>query len=58
VFDVLLPEKLRFAQDDAVDLAQKLRELDTRRRPELRDVVERRHSVDHWADGLLATVRP
>jgi len=58
VFDDLLPEELRFAQDDAVDLAQKLRELDTRRRPELRDVVERRHSVDHWADGLLATVRP
>jgi glycosyltransferase involved in cell wall biosynthesis len=58
VFDDLLPEELRFAQDDADELAAKLRGLDPRRRPELREVVERRHSVDHWADGLLATVRP
>jgi hypothetical protein len=58
VFDDLLPEELRFRQDDADDLTLKLRALDVRRRPELRDVVERRHSVDHWADGLLATVRP
>ena len=56
VFDDLLPEELRFAQDDAGDLVAKLRALDPRRRPELREVVERRHSVDHWADGLLATV--
>jgi glycosyltransferase involved in cell wall biosynthesis len=56
VFDDLLPDGLRFRQDDAGDLAEKLRALDLRRRPELRDVVERRHSVDHWADGLLATV--
>jgi glycosyltransferase involved in cell wall biosynthesis len=58
VFDDLLPDELRFVQDDAGDLAQKLRALDVRRRPELREIVERRHSVDHWADGLLATVRP
>jgi glycosyltransferase involved in cell wall biosynthesis len=58
VFDDLLPEELRFRQDDVDDLAQKLRALDPRRRPELREIVERRHSVDHWADGLLATVRP
>jgi len=58
VFDDLLPEELRFRQDDADDLARKLRALDIRRRPELREVVERRHSVGHWADGLLATVRP
>jgi glycosyltransferase involved in cell wall biosynthesis len=58
VFDDLLPEELRFRQDDAGDLAQKLQALDVRRRPELREVVARRHSVDHWADGLLATVRP
>jgi len=58
VFDDLLPEELRFRQDDADDLRLKLRALDVRRRPELREVVERRHSVDHWADGLLATVRP
>jgi glycosyltransferase involved in cell wall biosynthesis len=58
VFDDLLPEELRFRQDDVDDLARKLRALDLRRRPELRELVERRHSVDHWADGLLATVRP
>jgi glycosyltransferase involved in cell wall biosynthesis len=58
VFDDLLPEELRFPQDDADELAAKLRALDPRRRPELRELVERRHSVDHWADGLLATVRP
>jgi len=56
VFDDLLPEELRFDRDDAAGLAEKLRTLDTRRRPELRDVVRRRHSVEHWADSLLATV--
>jgi len=56
VFDDLLPAELRFRQDDVGDLAEKLRTLDVRRRPELREIVERRHSVDHWADGLLATV--
>ena len=56
VFDDLLPDELRFARDDVDDLAEKLRTLDLRRRPDLRDAVARRHSVDHWADGLLATV--
>ena len=56
VFDDLLPPELRFARDDAGDLAAKLRTLDTARRPELREIVSRRHSVEHWADGLLATV--
>lgn len=56
VFDELLPPELRFACDDVDDLASKLRDLDTRRRPELRAAVAERHSVDHWADGLLATV--
>ena len=56
VFDDLLPRELRFRQDDAPDLTQKLRALDPRRRPELRTLVEQRHSVDHWADELLATV--
>jgi glycosyltransferase involved in cell wall biosynthesis len=56
VFDDLLPDELRFRQDDAADLTARLRALDPRRRPELRAVVEQRHSVDHWADGLLATV--
>jgi glycosyltransferase involved in cell wall biosynthesis len=56
VFDDLLPDELRFARDDVDGLAEKLRTLDVRRRPELRDVVARRHSVEHWADGLVATV--
>jgi glycosyltransferase involved in cell wall biosynthesis len=56
VFDDLLPGELRFARDDVEGLAQQLRTFDYRRRPELRDVVQRRHSVEHWADGLLATV--
>jgi glycosyltransferase involved in cell wall biosynthesis len=58
VLDDLLPEELRFDRDDAAMLAERLRTLDRRRRPELREVVLARHSVDHWADGVLATVEP
>ncbi|HEX6788995.1 MAG TPA: hypothetical protein VF091_07105 [Gaiellaceae bacterium] len=57
VFDDLLPAELRFDRDDPESLAQRLRDLDIRRRPELREAVVRHHSVGHWADGLLATVR-
>jgi glycosyltransferase involved in cell wall biosynthesis len=57
VFDDLLPPEFRFDRDDPHSLALRLRELDTRRRPELREVVARDHSVEHWADGVLATVR-
>jgi glycosyltransferase involved in cell wall biosynthesis len=56
VFDDLLPEDLRFDRDDVAGLAERLRTLDSRRRPELRDVVAHRHSVEHWADELIATV--
>jgi glycosyltransferase involved in cell wall biosynthesis len=56
VFDDLLPPELRFARDDADELAVKLRTLEPARRPELREIVAQRHSVGHWADGLLATV--
>jgi glycosyltransferase involved in cell wall biosynthesis len=56
VFDDLLPDGLRFDQDDPESLAGRLRALDRRRRPELRELVARDHSVDHWADGVLATV--
>jgi glycosyltransferase involved in cell wall biosynthesis len=56
VFDDLLPEELRFDRDDPEGLAMRLRTLDRRRRPELRETVARRHSVEHWADELLATV--
>jgi glycosyltransferase involved in cell wall biosynthesis len=56
VFDDLLPPELRFARDDVDRLAELLRTFDPRRRPELRERVADRHSVEHWADGLLATV--
>jgi glycosyltransferase involved in cell wall biosynthesis len=56
VFDDLLPEELRFDRDDPAMLADRLRTLDARRRPELREIVVARHSVEHWADGVLATV--
>jgi glycosyltransferase involved in cell wall biosynthesis len=56
VFDDLLSPALRFMRDDPESLAERLRTLDRRRRPELRELVARNHSVDHWADGLLATV--
>ncbi len=56
VFDDLLPDELRFPCDDAAALAERLRALDPRRRPELRERVAERHSVSHWADGILATV--
>jgi glycosyltransferase involved in cell wall biosynthesis len=56
VFDDLLPAELRFARDGPTTLAERFRSLDRRRRPELRDLVSRNHSVEHWADGVLATV--
>jgi glycosyltransferase involved in cell wall biosynthesis len=56
VFDDLLPPELRFPRDDPEGLAERLRSLDRRRRPELRELVARNHSVGHWADRLLATV--
>jgi glycosyltransferase involved in cell wall biosynthesis len=56
VFDELLPAELRFVPDDAESLAARLSALERRRRPELREAVRERHSVEHWADGLLATV--
>jgi glycosyltransferase involved in cell wall biosynthesis len=56
VFDDLLPAELRFALDDPATLAERFRSLDRRRRPELRELVFRNHSVEHWADGVLATV--
>jgi glycosyltransferase involved in cell wall biosynthesis len=58
VFDDLLPQELRFDRDDAAMLAERLASLDRRRRPELREVVVAHHSVEHWADGVLATVEP
>ena len=57
VFDDLLPPELRFDRADPESLAGRLRALDGSRRPELRELVARNHSVAHWAEGLLATVR-
>jgi glycosyltransferase involved in cell wall biosynthesis len=56
VFDDLLPDELRFERDDPASLAERFGQLDRRRYPELRELVARNHSVEHWADGLLATV--
>ena len=56
VFDDLLADDLRFKRDDPEGLAARLRALARRRRPELRGLVQANHSVEHWADSLLATV--
>jgi glycosyltransferase involved in cell wall biosynthesis len=56
IFDDLLPDELRFDRDDPESLAARLRGLDRRRRPELREHVVAHHSVERWADGVLATV--
>jgi hypothetical protein len=61
VFDELLPSELRFATDDFAGLAERLSEL-ARLGPaersaigrELRTRVAERHSVERWADGVLA----
>jgi hypothetical protein len=55
-FHDLLPDELRFERDSAEALSQRLVELDRRRRPELREIVAARHSVDTWADAVLASV--
>lgn len=59
-----LPLDLLFASDDEVDLARVLREFaeaDTASREaagfELRRRVETGHSIDSWADAVVATVR-
>jgi len=57
VFDDLLPAELRFDRERPETLAERLQTLDRRRRPELRERVLARHSVDSWADGLLAAAR-
>jgi glycosyltransferase involved in cell wall biosynthesis len=57
-FDDILPPQLRFERDDALDLAAKLEALEDVDRNELgralRAKVEARHSVEHWADEVLA----
>jgi glycosyltransferase involved in cell wall biosynthesis len=57
-FEDVLPPELRFAREDPEDLARRLVALKARDRNELgrtlRERVERRHSVEHWADEVLA----
>jgi glycosyltransferase involved in cell wall biosynthesis len=55
-FADLLPDDLRFDRDRPETLGVRLLALDPVRRPELREVVGSRHSVEHWADAVLATV--
>jgi len=59
-----LPVELRFASGDDADLARVLRdfaaadvELREEAGRELRRRVEQGHSVDSWADRVVATVR-
>jgi glycosyltransferase involved in cell wall biosynthesis len=61
VFDELLEPELRFGCEDADELAERLRRLAELPLPEraslgrrLRGRVEARHSVESWADGVLA----
>jgi len=60
VFDSLLPAELRFADGDPAGLAGSVRAAaalpaDERRR--LRAAVEAQHSLEHWADEVVAAVR-
>jgi glycosyltransferase involved in cell wall biosynthesis len=60
-FDDVLPAELRFRREDANDLAEKLARLRDADRnaigAELRAAVEKRHSVEHWADEVLRVAR-
>lgn len=60
IFDDLLPEPLRFPRRDDAALAERLRSFSTLDRlaiaRRLRDQVERDHSVEHWAQGVLDVV--
>lgn len=63
-FERLLPETLRFPSDDDAALAQRLvafaalpRERREQLGRELRERVRAEHSVDHWAEQVLAAAR-
>jgi glycosyltransferase involved in cell wall biosynthesis len=55
-FHDMLSGELIFDRGDPGSLAARLKSLDRRRRPELREFVASHHSIEHWADGVLATV--
>jgi glycosyltransferase involved in cell wall biosynthesis len=54
VFDTLLPEQLRFHGDYPGSLAERIREYEAGAGQALRERVQAEHSVDHWADRVLA----
>jgi glycosyltransferase involved in cell wall biosynthesis len=54
VFDALLPEELRFHGDYPDSLAGRIRDYAGNAGPELRRRVETGHSVDGWAERVLA----
>jgi glycosyltransferase involved in cell wall biosynthesis len=54
VFDGLLPEALRFHGDHPGSLAERIRTYPGGAGRALRERVEAEHSVDHWAERLLA----
>ena len=58
VFDTLLDPELRFERESAESLADAFRALQGADRAaigrRLRERVERDHSVDHWAEGVLS----
>jgi len=60
-FDTLLPDELRFAHGDVAGLAEAIRRLGDLDRNavgrSLREVVLREHSVDVWADRVVALAR-
>jgi glycosyltransferase involved in cell wall biosynthesis len=53
VFDTLLPESLRFHVDRPASLAQRVRDYEGGAGRDLRERVERDHSVEHWAERVL-----
>ena len=59
--DGFLPDDLRFARDDPDSLAERIRLLAASNRAalgrELRDRVEREHSVEGWADRIVELAR-
>ena len=60
VFDTLLPSALRFTDGDPAGLASAIRAaavLPWEERRSLRARVEAEHSVEHWADEVVAAVR-
>ena len=60
-FESLLPEELRFRHGDVEDLAAAIRRLQELDRAavgrRLREIVVREHSVEVWADRVLALAR-